>query len=148
LLTLGYGLAFGLLAAEVWRGDVAAGQVLTILQLLALLSYFGMLGDQQSATVFAGELAGRSRLLRESLRPAVNPTPPAITDAGGDHQPATDPICSFRDVHFHYPGAERPVLDGLDLDIPRGQTIAVVGVNGAGKSTMIKLLTGLYRPDS
>ena len=148
LLTLAYGLAFGLLAVEVWRGDVAAGQVLTILQLLALLSYFGMLGDQQSATIFAGKLANRSRRLRESLREATGHAPRAVADGATEVPPPDGLICRLRDVHFHYPGAERPVLDGLNLDIPRGQTLGVVGANGAGKSTMIKLLTGLYRPDS
>jgi ATP-binding cassette subfamily B protein len=49
----------------------------------------------------------------------------------------------FEDVHFAY-GPHAPVLEGLDLDIPAGQTIAIVGATGAGKSTIIKLLLRLY----
>ena len=45
-------------------------------------------------------------------------------------------------VHFSY-GAE-PVLRGIDLRVPRGATVAVVGATGSGKSTVIKLLTRLY----
>jgi len=148
LLTLAYGIAFGLLAVEAWSGAVSAGQVLTTLQLLALLSYFGMLGDQQSAMVFAGELASRGRRLRQALG-GTRPRP-ASPPQNEIRRPSSDvetPAFSFTGVHFRYPGAGHPVFDSLDLTVPRGQTLGVVGVNGAGKSTMIKLLTGLYRPD-
>jgi ATP-binding cassette, subfamily B, bacterial len=49
---------------------------------------------------------------------------------------------------FHYPGTDRAILDRLDLSIEAGSAVAIVGPNDAGKSTLIKLLTGLYRPDS
>jgi ABC-type multidrug transport system fused ATPase/permease subunit len=52
----------------------------------------------------------------------------------------------FRDVHFAYPGTE--VLRGLSFEIKPGERAAIVGENGAGKSTIIKLLLGLYRPGS
>ncbi|KQY46576.1 ABC transporter ATP-binding protein [Cellulomonas sp. Root137] len=52
----------------------------------------------------------------------------------------------FEDVHFTYPGSGRPVLDGLDLDLPAGLCTAIVGVNGAGKTTLVKLLTRLHEP--
>ncbi|MEQ8833585.1 MAG: ABC transporter ATP-binding protein [Miltoncostaeaceae bacterium] len=51
----------------------------------------------------------------------------------------------FEDVHFSY-GAGAPVLRGLDLAVPAGETHAVVGVTGAGKSTLVKLLLRLYEP--
>lgn len=49
-------------------------------------------------------------------------------------------------VSFKYPGAEKWVLRNVDLFIPEGQSVAIVGHNGAGKTTMIKLLTRLYDP--
>jgi ABC-type multidrug transport system fused ATPase/permease subunit len=52
----------------------------------------------------------------------------------------------FRDVTFAYPGAGRPVLAGFDLTIPAGSSLAIVGQNGAGKTTMAKLLCRLYDP--
>jgi ATP-binding cassette, subfamily B, bacterial len=55
----------------------------------------------------------------------------------------------FRDVTFAYPAAPaRPVLGGLDLDIPAGSSLAIVGQNGAGKTTLAKLLCRLYDPQS
>jgi ATP-binding cassette, subfamily B, bacterial len=54
-------------------------------------------------------------------------------------------IC-FEAVDFHYPGSERPVLDGLNLTLPAGRCTAIVGLNGAGKTTLVKLLARLYEP--
>ena len=55
------------------------------------------------------------------------------------------PAIELGGVHFSY-GAE-PVLRGIDLRVPRGATLAVVGATGSGKSTVIKLLTRLYERD-
>jgi ATP-binding cassette subfamily B protein len=52
----------------------------------------------------------------------------------------------FEGVGFRYPGAEKWALVDLDLFIPKGQSLALVGQNGAGKTTFIKLLTRLYEP--
>ncbi len=53
----------------------------------------------------------------------------------------------FRDVTFAYPGGP-PVLEGFDLTIPAGSSLAIVGQNGAGKTTIAKLLCRLYDPQS
>ncbi|WP_062984068.1 ABC transporter ATP-binding protein [Nocardia anaemiae] len=47
-------------------------------------------------------------------------------------------------IRFHYPGTEKPALDGVSLRIPAGSTLALVGPTGAGKSTIVKLLARLY----
>ena len=52
----------------------------------------------------------------------------------------------LQDVTFFYPGAERPALEHLSLTITPGETLALVGANGAGKTTIVKLLTRLYDP--
>ena len=52
---------------------------------------------------------------------------------------------SFDDVEFHYSNG-KTVLPGFNLDIPAGQTIALVGTTGAGKSTLAKLVSRLYDP--
>lgn len=54
----------------------------------------------------------------------------------------------LRDVTFTYPGMGRPVLEHLSFRLEPGRHYALVGENGCGKSTLVKLLTGLYRPDS
>jgi ATP-binding cassette subfamily B protein len=53
----------------------------------------------------------------------------------------------FERVSFTYPGGNHRALDEFDLEIPQGKIVAVVGHNGAGKSTIIKLLCRFYDPD-
>ncbi|MCL1845205.1 MAG: ABC transporter ATP-binding protein/permease [Defluviitaleaceae bacterium] len=52
----------------------------------------------------------------------------------------------FKNVSFKYPGGENFAIKNLNLKLQTGQRLAVVGMNGSGKSTMIKLLTRLYDP--
>lgn len=54
----------------------------------------------------------------------------------------------FDKVCFTYPGTRKKILDNFSMEIFPGQNVAIVGENGAGKSTVIKLLCRLYRPDS
>ena len=53
----------------------------------------------------------------------------------------------FRDVWFRYPGTERDILKGLSFRVGKGEKVSIVGENGEGKSTMVKLLLGLFQPD-
>ncbi len=54
------------------------------------------------------------------------------------------PIIEFRDVAFRYPGTERNILESFNLTIKNGERVALVGENGAGKTTIIKLLLRFY----
>jgi subfamily B ATP-binding cassette protein MsbA len=54
----------------------------------------------------------------------------------------------FEDVVFTYPGSSVPALNGIGLEVPAGQTVAIVGPNGSGKSTLVNLIPRFYDPDS
>ena len=56
------------------------------------------------------------------------------------------PSIEFRNVGFTYEGSDKPVLKNLNFKIKAGEKIALVGNNGAGKTTIVKLLCGLYPP--
>jgi ABC-type transport system involved in Fe-S cluster assembly fused permease/ATPase subunit len=56
---------------------------------------------------------------------------------------AVEGTIRFKDVEFHY-DADRPILKGVDFDVPAGKTIAIVGPSGAGKSTISRLLFRFY----
>ncbi|MFH7334561.1 ATP-binding cassette domain-containing protein [Streptomyces sp. KHY 26] len=57
-------------------------------------------------------------------------------------------IISARGISFTYPGSDGPAVDHVDLDLKRGEIVALVGENGSGKTTLVHLLTGLYVPDA
>src|ERR1700740_755996 len=56
------------------------------------------------------------------------------------------PIISVRDLAVEYDG--RKVLNGLNLDITRGETMVLLGGSGSGKSTLLRQIIGLERPDA
>jgi len=62
----------------------------------------------------------------------------------------SDPNASLRlhQVSLRYAGADHPALSNVNLKIPAGQTLAIVGDNGAGKTSLLNLLCGLYQPTS
>jgi ATP-binding cassette subfamily B protein len=68
-----------------------------------------------------------------------------------DALPAPRPIrdgFAFENVTFAYPGRRSPILNGLDFRLEPGERIALIGENGQGKTTLVKLLTRLYDPTS
>ncbi|MEO8815197.1 MAG: ABC transporter ATP-binding protein [Mycobacterium sp.] len=90
----------------------------------------------QSASAALEKLAG---VLAE--KPAITDpvTPIRLSGVRGE--------IALRDVHFGYQ-PDRPVIDGLSLTIPAGQTVALVGSTGAGKTTIAKLIARFYDPES
>jgi len=76
------------------------------------------------------------------MRPTILSKPGAL--------PAPRPILrgfEFRDVSFRYPGNSRLVLNGLNFRLNPSERVALIGENGEGKTTIVKLLTRLYDPD-
>ena len=72
--------------------------------------------------------------------------PPAV---GSGRKPPHDfTRIIVRDLCFTYPGRDTPVLDGVNLEVGRGEVVALVGENGSGKTTLAKLLCSLYKPSS
>lgn len=55
---------------------------------------------------------------------------------------------TFREVNFTYPDQQNPALRGINLNVRPGEKIGIIGRSGSGKSSLAKLLVGLYQPDS
>lgn len=125
--------------------DVAAGTLG-----LGAASTFAFACVGTSAIAFGGlnwSLSLASQVVQAVLRlegamAGAGALPPGGRDAGGT--PARS--IRLRDVSFRYEAGEKPVLHGLDLEIPAGASLAIVGQNGAGKTTLAKLLCRLYDP--
>lgn len=71
-----------------------------------------------------------------------------LNEAHGDRDRLSGAVdIEFRNVSFAYPNTDKKVLDNLSFKIAKNETIALVGNNGEGKSTIINLLVRLFRPD-
>jgi ABC-type multidrug transport system fused ATPase/permease subunit len=77
-------------------------------------------------------------------------TVPAVRDPQRPSAPthATPPTVRFEQVSLTYPGGSHPALEGFDLELPSGATIALVGRSGAGKSTCANLLLRFHDPQT
>jgi ATP-binding cassette, subfamily B, bacterial len=127
---------------------VAAGQMrsglLSAGALVAYLLYIDMLFSpvQQLSQVFDGyqQAAVGLRRIGALLRTPTS-TPQAAQPRPVPRGPAR---IEFRDVSFSYAAGERPALTGVDLVVAPGETVALVGQTGAGKSTIVKLVARFY----
>lgn len=141
LSELAQAAVLGVGATRVAAGDLTPG-VLT-----AFLLYLGLFFApvQQLSQVFDGYQQARIGLQRigELLRtPSSVPPEPA-----GEPVPVPSRLrgeIELRDVGFRYAGAEAPALDGVSLRVAPGETVALVGATGAGKSSLVKLLARFY----
>ncbi len=132
----------GVGASRVAGGTVTAG-VLT-----AFLLYLGLFFApvQQLSQVFDGyqQAAVGLRRIRELLDTPISVPPPGADAVAVP--PRLRGEVELRDVTFRYPGAVAPALDRVSLRIAPGETVALVGATGAGKSTVVKLLARFYDP--
>ena len=68
--------------------------------------------------------------------------------ASGQLAPTVRGHIEFEDVTFHYPGSATPAIKDISLTIEPGQIVGIVGRSGSGKTTITRLLQGLYRPQT
>lgn len=141
---VGFFANLGTLAVVWYGGILIIDGHLTIGELLAFNSYLGFLlfpiltiGFQSAGIARAGASASRVfEVLDEPLE--VHDAPDAVV-----LPPVTGRV-ELRDVHFRYPGSEREILSGITFTAEPGQTVAILGTTGSGKSTLIHLLPRFY----
>ncbi len=85
--------------------------------------------------------------LREAKRTARGPAG-GVRGSASEGEVSGKLVAVAEDMTKSWPGADKPVVAGLDLRVIRGDRLGIVGPNGAGKSTLLGLLTGKYEPDS
>jgi len=140
---LGFYGAYTFVVVRTLQGHLTIGTLTFLAGALA-----GTSGQMQAVfAIFAG-IADQALFLSD-LRQffAVTPTIRAKNDGLPVPRPIRDGF-EFKKVSFSYPDSDRLVLDRLDLRIAPEERIALVGENGQGKTTFVKLLTHLYEPSS
>jgi ATP-binding cassette, subfamily C, bacterial CydD len=138
--TLGVGLVAVTAGVRLADGGLGLQAGLTVLVLAPELYLpFRRLGAEYHASADGLAIADRMFALLDA---------PAAVGAGGSRRapsPARVPV-RLEQVSFAYPARPGPVLSGLDLTLAPGETVALVGESGAGKSTVAGLLVGLLDP--
>lgn len=128
---------------------VGAGAVLdnalSIGMLMAFTSYAGTFSGRIFRLIDLGVELRMLRMHAQRLADIVQETPEPEVAVETDLNRISGQI-SLRGVRFRYGEAEPWVLDGLNLDIPAGQSVAITGASGSGKSTLCKILLGLLPP--
>jgi len=136
------GLAVAVVGARLAAEHQLAATTLPLLILLALASFLPI-----------SEIANVSRQLADTIAStrryyAVQREQPAVTDGPlYPPAPAGGSTIRFEGVSFSYPGARRPALSDIQLEVPAGSTIALVGPSGAGKTTIANLLLRFWDPN-
>jgi ATP-binding cassette subfamily B protein len=125
--------------------SVGSGR-LTVGGLVAFVSYVLMLTFPLEILGWIMALAGEAETAAGRVYEVFD-TEPAIVDRPGAIELAdVRGEVRFEDVVFRYPESDRTALTGVDLVVHPGETIAVVGATGSGKTTLVTLLTRLYDP--
>jgi ABC-type multidrug transport system fused ATPase/permease subunit len=132
--------------ALIWFGGlrIDAGQM-QVGSLIAFLSYFMQILMAVLMATLILVILPRASVCAERITEVLD-TEAAITSPSSPRRPAggISGIVTMEDVSFSYPGAERPVLDGVSFTAYPGTTTAIVGGTGSGKSTLVSLICRLY----
>jgi len=142
MMTLSFFAAMGLVlwfgGNKVIAGEMSVGTLASFLTFMTILQMpvrqLGLMVNSFARASICGE-----RLF------AFLDEPLAIDDAPGVQDlKVTKGTLKFEDVHFTYPGASHPTLDGVSFEAHAGQTIGIVGAPGSGKSTLAHLIPRFY----
>jgi ATP-binding cassette, subfamily B, bacterial len=131
--------AYAWCAVEAVRGVITLGEMTMYLMLFrqgqtAVTTSLGAVGGMYEDNLYLSTLY---EYLEQPVEPSTG------TAVSG---PDPDAGVQFENVEFRYPGSPQAAITGINLQIRRGESLALVGENGSGKTTLIKLLTRLYKP--
>jgi len=137
VLIFSYGTHLALGASATLRPEVFIAFIAVALRLMSPVKAVA-----QYPTIMAGAVAAADRVFE------VLDLPPDEGDRPGEIAAAFRERIEYRRVSFSYDGTEAAVLRDVDLEVRRGQVVAIVGPSGAGKTTLVDLLPRFYEPTS
>ncbi|GAA2756438.1 ABC transporter ATP-binding protein [Actinopolymorpha rutila] len=141
LFGLGYGAAIVFVVWLAREGRATAGDVTMVMLLAPQTDQAAQrLSDTVRVLIALLDVASHLRWLRRYVGEQT------AWEGAAQPPPVLRNGIELREVSFAYPGTQRPVVRDLNVHLPAGSTVALVGDNGAGKTTMVKLLTRLYDP--
>jgi len=138
LLTLGEVAVYALSVMRLIAGKIAVGDVAYYVQLLTQFR------SDFTVTFYRFNSFRRHHKEIRDVRSFMEMPP--MMEKSGTKIPGDNPVIAFRNVSFRYPGGEKDVLKDCSFTLHAGETVGLVGLNGSGKSTIVKLLCRFYDP--
>jgi len=137
-------LMYGVVAVILYMGffQVSTGNV-TPGDVMAAVTYTTHLLNGVLMLVMLFQNISRGLASWKRVKELLDSEPELADGSFGDNTERRGEI-EFRDVSFTYPGAARPVLEHIDLTVRRGETVAIMGATGCGKTTLVNLIPRFY----
>lgn len=131
--------------AVLWFGAhrIAQGQM-KIGSLIAFLSYLAQILMSVMMATFMAVLIPRAAVCAERINEVLDTESSVVRSATPTNELLSHGTLELRNVGFHYPGAEAPVLSGISVRAIAGQTTAIIGSTGSGKTTLLSLIPRLF----
>ena len=139
-LAAGHGHQYSLGPLTIPSGSLTLGSLTVFLAYSKML--YQPMRNLSKLTLIASTASSAAERIQEVLDQPREELAPTNEYAGPTEVRGT---ISFRDVSFGYDEG-RPVLEGINLDVPAGKRIALVGLSGSGKTTLVRLLPRFYDP--
>jgi ATP-binding cassette, subfamily B, bacterial len=137
---IGTALVLYLGALQVLSGALSVGQ------LTVFVAYLGLFLSPLWALSRQANQIGKSLVSGERIIELLNAEPSVKESPDARPAPAFEGHVTFEDVHFAYEDEAGEVLRGMDFDVEAGSRVALVGLSGAGKTTVTSLIARLYDP--
>ena len=141
---IGFLPQLGLAAILFFGGRQVIDGRLTIGEFSAFYAYLLMLLSPMRTLGISLGLAQRATAAGARVYQILDREPRIVSTPGAPALPPGSGHVELRDVRLRYEGASRPALRDVDLDVPAGTTVALVGATGSGKTTLVQLIPRLY----
>ncbi len=135
------GFALYILISAALRGEVSAARF------VLLFSAIGNFSSQVGGVFDAINKVREDCLKVNNFMEFINYPEPFKFEEGKPVPRAESYEIRLENVSYTYPGADKKTLDGFDITVHKGEKLAMVGLNGAGKTTVVKLICGFLDPD-
>lgn len=133
------------MVAVMWFGSIRVNSgAMPIGNLTAFLQYIIQILTAVLMAVIMFVLVPRAAVSAGRILEVLETEPSIVDPQVPVPAPTATGVLEFRDVEFRYPGAESPVLQGISFHAGPGETTAIVGSTGSGKSTLVNLITRMY----
>jgi ATP-binding cassette subfamily B protein len=131
--------------AVVWFGsDRISQQLMKPGAMIAFLTYLTQILMSVMMTTWMAALLPRAAVSAERIQEVLNTPTSVVVSANPITKVSQTAVLEFNNVGFHYPGAESPVLQDISFTVRAGQTLAIIGSTGSGKTTLVNLVPRLF----